>query len=124
MQPGFFFATVVAVTAILVTASLILFKWMSNLIQSQNRILVTLTNLATSKNLETFQNLQWTTTESLANSQSKKSQSELVEQVPILDDVQMAHHLAERYKQMGRDPQMAYNHEDDVDFATEFGLNQ
>lgn len=120
MQPGFFFGTVVAVTAILVTASLILFRWMSNLIQSQNKIITTLTNLATSKNLETFQNLQWTTTQSLNQNQS---QSGPVEQVPILDDVQMAHHLAERYKEMGHDPQMAYNHEDDVDFATEFGLN-
>lgn len=118
MQPGFFFATVTAVTAILVTAFLILFHWMRNLIQSQNQLLMTVTNLATSKDLATFQNLQWTTTQSLNH------QSQSVDEVHPLDDASLAHALAERYKAMGQDPNRAYNMDDDVDFATDFGLNQ
>jgi hypothetical protein len=119
MQPGYFFATVTAVTAILVIAFLILFHWMRNLIQSQNSLLLTLTNLATSKNLETFQNLQWTTMRTL----DQQSQSAPVEPIPVLDDISLAHALAERNKAMGQDPNRAYNMEDDVDFGTEFGLN-
>jgi len=40
-----------------------------------------------------------------------------------MDDVSQAMAMAEQYKAHGLDPNTAFNQEDQVDFATEFGLD-
>ena len=121
MHPAYFSATVIALSLILSATIVYLTQWLSKILKSQQEILTTTQNLLVSKDLTTFQNLQWTTTESFANSQSKKSQSEPVEEVPILDDEALAIHMAKRYEAQGMDPNLALNN-DDVDFRSEFGI--
>lgn len=113
MQPGYFFGTVIAVTAILVTAMLLMFQWWKKLMTQFLKALETTTNLAASKNLETFQRLQATT--------NQMSLPESPEPVSPLNDEAAARALAERYNAMGLDPNLAYAKED-VDWRSEFGL--
>jgi hypothetical protein len=75
----------------------------------------TLTNLLLSKDPMTFQNLQLTTNQSLQNPE--------VEPLNPMDDTSQALAMAESYKAHGLDPNTAFNQEDQVDFATEFGLH-
>lgn len=115
MQPAYFSATVIVMTLILSGTIIYLTRWLSKILESQSQILMTTQNLLASKDLTTYQNLQWT------NRQVSQSQSEPVEQVPVLDDEALAAYMAKRYEENGMDPNLALNHED-VDFRSEFGI--
>lgn len=117
MQPAYFSATVIVITLISSATTIYLTRWLSKILKDQREVLTTTANLLASKNLETFQRLQWTTAE------TQKSQSGAVEEVPVLDDTALANRLAEKYNAMGFDPALAYN-QDDPDFMTEFGFNR
>jgi hypothetical protein len=103
------------ITLISSATTIYLTRWLSKILKDQREVLTTTANLLASKNLETFQRLQWTTKET--------SRSEPVEEAPILDDEALAVSLAKRYEKMGLNPNMAYN-QDDPDFMTEFGFNR
>lgn len=114
MQPAYFSATVIALTLILSAMLLVLFQWMAKLMDKQNQMWQTAMNLAASKDLTAFQNLQATST-------NLSQPSPIDEPASPLNDAVIAERLAEHYKRAGVDPNLAYS-QDDIDFATEFGL--
>lgn len=116
MQPGYFFATVTAVTAILVIAMLLMFQWWKKLMIQFLKSLETATNLAASKNLETFQRLQATTN----LNQNPLNPSGDVEILHPLNDEAIAHQIAENLKAQGMDPNRAYANTDD-EWIADFG---
>ncbi|WP_190221167.1 hypothetical protein [Streptomyces griseosporeus] len=117
VPPAYFSATVIAVVLILTAAMLLLFQWMSRILKEQTQNLMTVTNLVASKDLQTFQNLQWTTTQSLTNQSPNQSDAD---PIPVLDDQQMAFRLANKYREQGMDPSLAFAQTDD-EFLSEFG---
>lgn len=118
MQPVYFSVTVIAITLIFSAVILLMMRWMSKSLKTQTDTMLTMVNLAASKDLTTFQNLQRTN-----QTLNPSSQSELVDPVIPMNDEALAHRLAEHYKAQGMDPNMAYAKSDDeVDFRTEFGL--
>ncbi|MFG2268102.1 hypothetical protein [Streptomyces sp. NPDC048720] len=108
-QLASFCVTVIALSLIATLIIQVQQKQIQKLME-QNRIL---TNLAASKNLEAFHQIQATT-------KSQQLQSE-DEPVNPLNDEAVAHALAEKYKQQGLDPNYAYA-QDETNFASEFGL--
>jgi hypothetical protein len=110
MQLAFFSVIAIAILIAPILPCWILWKQ----IQNQNQTIQTLTNLATSKDLATFQNLQVTTNQS--------NPSVDLEPIHPMNDAAIAHRMAENYKLAGFDPNLAYN-QDEPNFADEFGLN-
>lgn len=119
MQPAYFSATVIALTLILTSASLLLFQWMTKLIQKQNQMWTTMMNLMASKDPMTFQSLQTT------QNWTQNPVLPVLDDEPVspLNDEVAAKRLASQYEKAGLDPNMAYaRDENSVDFNAEFGL--